>query len=80
VLVAESAPALLVDAVHFDENARAHMQVLQAGKTPVPLNAAEIEQINRHEMRDFHVGKLWAYYVNKGAKAGLVPQHWPTGA
>ena len=79
VLVAESAPALLVDAVHFDENARAHMQVLQAGKTPLPLSPAEIEQINKHEMRAFHVGKLWAYYVNKGRKAGVVPQDWPTG-
>lgn len=55
VLVAESVHALLVDAVHFDENARALLNVLQAGCTPLPLTEAEMEQINRHEMRPFHV-------------------------
>lgn len=71
-LVAESAPALLVDAVHFDENARAMMQALQAGREPLPLTEAEMEQIERHEMREFHVDKLWTYYVNKGRKAGVL--------
>ena len=41
IAVAESVPALLVDAVHFDENARAQMQVMQAGRKPVPLTDAE---------------------------------------
>ncbi len=72
VLTAESVPAILVDAVHFDENARAHMQALQAGKTPLPLTPEEIVQINKHEVRDFHIGKLWAYYLNKGRKAGVL--------
>ena len=76
VLVAESLPALLVDAVHFDENARALMQVLQAGRRPLPLTTAEIEAIDRHEMRDFHVAKLWKYYVGKGRAAGILPREW----
>jgi ribulose-5-phosphate 4-epimerase/fuculose-1-phosphate aldolase len=76
VLTAESLPALLVDAVHFDENARAQMQVLQAGKTPLPLTDAELEQIDRHEMREFHVGKLWSYYVRKGVKQNAIPGDW----
>ena len=80
VLVAESVPALLVDAVHFDENARALMQVLQAGAEPLPLTQAEREQINRHEMREFHVGKLWRYYVEKAETAGIVPAGWGLGA
>ena len=77
VLVAESLPALLVDAVHFDENARAQMQVMQAGKTPKRLTEAELEQIDRHEMREFHVGKLWDYYCRKGVKDGALPGGWP---
>ncbi len=75
-LVAESIPALLVDAVHFDENARAQMEVMQAGRKPLPLTDEEMEQINRHEMRDFHCGKLWAYYLRKGEKAGVLPDGW----
>lgn len=75
-LTAESVPALLVDAVHFQENALALMQVLQAGAEPLPLTEEELAQINKHEMRDFHVGKLWNYYVRKGVAAGIVPAAW----
>jgi L-ribulose-5-phosphate 4-epimerase len=71
VLVAESVPALLVDAVHFDENARALVTVLNAGAEPLPLTIDEREQINRHEMRVFHVDKLWRYYVDKARTAGI---------
>ncbi len=80
VLTAESLPALLVDAVHFDENARAQMQVLQAGRTPLPLTPGELEQIDKHEMRDFHCEKLWKYYVGKGAAARALPGEWDVGA
>lgn len=80
VLVAESVPALLVDAVHFDENARAMMTVLQAGAEPLPLTAREREQINRHEMRDFHVPKLWRYYLEKARHGGIVPGAWGLAA
>jgi len=76
VLVAESVPALLVDAIHFKENAKALMEVLQAGAKPIPLSKEEMEQINRHEIRDWHVAKLWNYYVRKGMSAGLVPTDW----
>jgi ribulose-5-phosphate 4-epimerase/fuculose-1-phosphate aldolase len=75
-LVAESVPALLVDAVHFEENAKAMMQVLQAGAEPVPFTDEELVQINKHEMRDFHIGKLWNYYVRKGVAEGVVPADW----
>lgn len=76
VLVAESIPALLVDAVHFDENARAQMTVLQAGKVPKALTDTELEQIDKHEMREFHVDKLWKFYALKGNKTGVVPADW----
>ena len=76
-LVAESLPALFVDAAHFDENARAQWEVLQTGRQPLPLTGAELEQIDRHEMRPFHVRKLWAYYCAKARRAGLIPAEWP---
>ena len=76
VLTAESLPALVIDGVHFAENAHALLQVLNAGQKPLPLTEAEIEQINRHEMREFHIGKLWQYYVHKALAAGALPADW----
>jgi L-ribulose-5-phosphate 4-epimerase len=75
-LVAESVPALLVDAVHFQENALAMMQVLQAGAEPEPLTDDELVQINKHEMREFHIGKLWNYYVRRAVSVNIVPARW----
>jgi L-ribulose-5-phosphate 4-epimerase len=75
-LVAESAKALFVDAIHFKENAVAQMQALQAGAKPLPLTDAEIEQIERMEMRDWHIKKLWNYYIRKGLKEGALPSDW----
>lgn len=80
VLTAESVPALLIDAVHFEENANALMQVMQAGAKPLPLTRAEMDQINRHEKRDHHIGKLWKYYIGKGIGAGLLSRDWSLGA
>ena len=75
-LVAESAQALFIDAVHFKENATAQMQALQAGAKPLPLTDAEIEQIEKMEMRDWHIKKLWNYYVRKGITEGVLPEEW----
>lgn len=80
VLTAESLPALVVDGIHFEENARAQLQVLNAGQKPLALTESEMEQINRHEMREFHVGKLWKYYVHKGRDAGALPADWDSDA
>ena len=76
VLVAESVRAAFVDAVHFAENARAQMQALQSGAKPIPLTADEMQQILRHETRDWHVRKLWNYYARKGAQQGVLPADW----
>ena len=62
--------------MHFDENARAQMTVLQAGKEPKALTDAELEMIDKHEMREFHVDKLWKFYALKGNKSGIVPADW----
>ena len=79
VLVAESVPALMVDAIHFEENARAQMAVLHAGAKPMPLTPQEIEEIVAHEVRAYHNGKLWKYYVQKGRRAGTLPSAWEDG-
>ncbi len=76
VLVAESVQALFVDAVHFKENARALMEVLQAGASPLPLTAEEIAQIEKMESRDWHVKKLWNYYLRKCLAEDLLPRDW----
>jgi L-ribulose-5-phosphate 4-epimerase len=75
-LVAESARALFVDAVHFKENATAQMQALQAGAKPIPLTEAEIAQIEKMEMRDWHIKKLWNYYVRKAFEEEVLPPAW----
>lgn len=74
VLVAESVPALFIDAVHFLENAKALMMVLQAGQEPMPLTGEEIAMIDRK--RDFHVQKLWNFYVRQGKSRGVIPDDW----
>jgi ribulose-5-phosphate 4-epimerase/fuculose-1-phosphate aldolase len=79
VVVAESTRALFVDAVHFKENARAMLEVLQAGARPLPLNDAEIEQIERMEMREWHIVKLWNYYARKALAEGVLPADWKAG-
>lgn len=76
LLVAESLPALFIDAIHFEENAQAQMQVLQAGAKPKALSDKEIEQILALEDRPHHIGKLWNYYIRKGINAGTVEKEW----
>jgi len=76
VLVAESVRALFIDAVHFKENAKALMEVLQAGAKPLPLTEAEIAQIERMEMREWHIKKLWSYYIRKALSEGVLPRDW----
>ena len=42
--------------------------MLSAGQKPLALTEAEMDRINRHEMREFHVGKLWKYYLHKAGE------------
>lgn len=75
VLVAESVPALMIDAVHFEENAEALARVLAMGK-PVPLTKAEAETMAYSFNRDRHVAKLWKYYVGRARAEGTIPANW----
>ena len=75
VLVAEDVPAILVDSVHFEENARALHRAASMG-TPKPLTADEIESFQGRFNREKHVAKLWKYYLGRGYGAGVLPAEW----
>jgi len=75
VVVAESVPAVLIDSVHFVENAQAMYQAAMLGKV-MPLTADETTAFARDFHRDRHVGKLWAYYVGRGRASSLLPADW----
>jgi ribulose-5-phosphate 4-epimerase/fuculose-1-phosphate aldolase len=71
VIVAESVEALFVDAVHFDENARAQLQACMLGALR-PLTPGELEALDETAERERHVRKLWSYYVARGQAAGIL--------
>src|SRR5579862_9370762 len=71
VCVAESVEGLLIDAVHFEENARAQVQALAIGPL-LPLTKDELELLTARDNRRQHIGKLWRYYVSKGMAEGAL--------
>lgn len=75
VVTAENIPAVLIDCVHFVENAEAMYRAASLG-TVVPLNASEIADFLREFDRPRHIAKLWHYYVGRGRAAGLLPTSW----
>jgi len=75
VVVAESIPGLLIDCVHFTENAEAQYRAQLLGKV-LPLTEAEIEAFKHDFKRARHLPKLWAYYVGRGRAAGVLPADW----
>ncbi len=75
VVAAENIPALLIDVVHFVENAEAAYAASLLGKIR-PLTAAEIENFSKDLKRAQHTKKLWKYYVGRALAAGLFPAEW----
>ena len=75
VIVAESVPAVLIDSVHFVENAQAMYDAACLGPV-VPLTEAEMAGFSDEFDRDRHIGKLWEYYVGRGRASGLLPDAW----
>jgi ribulose-5-phosphate 4-epimerase/fuculose-1-phosphate aldolase len=63
VIVAESVEAMLVDAIHFDENARAQLEASRLGAPLKPLTPDELRMLEAATERDRHVAKLWSYYL-----------------
>ena len=75
VVAAESVPAVLIDSVHFVENAVAFYQAAALGKV-LPLTAKEIDGFLHDFKRERHIPKLWKYYVSIGRNKGLLPKGW----
>lgn len=75
VIVAESVKALLIDSVHFVENAKALYDAHLLGEVE-PLTAGELEDFGRTFNRDRHVAKLWKYYVGRAVDDGIIPETW----
>ncbi|HSM19033.1 MAG TPA: class II aldolase/adducin family protein, partial [Hyphomicrobiales bacterium] len=75
VLVAEDPRALLIDGIHFEENATALRDAMAIGSLR-PLTEAECEMMASTFRRDHHISKLWAYYVGRGIKEGVLPESW----
>ncbi|MFM1813990.1 MAG: hypothetical protein RLZ98_685 [Pseudomonadota bacterium] len=75
VITAEDVQSLLIDSVHFVENAHAQYQAAALGKV-IPLSEKEMDDFDHHFIRDRHVKKLWKYYVGRARDAGIVPEAW----
>ncbi len=74
-IVAESVPALLVDCVHFVENAECLYHASVLGRV-IPLSAAEMDAFRHDFKRDMHTVKLWRYYAGRGREKGVLPEAW----
>jgi L-ribulose-5-phosphate 4-epimerase len=75
VITAESVPGVLIDSVHFVENAEVMYQAAALG-TVIPLSEKEIEGFLHDFRRDKHIAKLWKYYIGRGRDKGLLPKAW----
>ena len=75
VIVSESVPALLVDAVHFEENAKAMYDAARLG-TLKPLSPEEISEFAANFKREKHAVKLWRYFLSRGLESGAISKDW----
>jgi len=75
VVVAESVEALMIDAVHFVENAETMYKASMLG-TVKPLSQAEMQDIEAKTSRSNHIKKLWEYYTGNAVASGVFPANW----
>lgn len=75
VVVAEDVPHLLIDGVHFDENAHALLEAFRLGP-PDPMTDEELDIFEERFDRPKHAVKLWHYYTKRGFSSGLLPEDW----
>jgi L-ribulose-5-phosphate 4-epimerase len=75
VITAESVEAVLIDSVHFVENAEAMYHAAALGRV-VPLTKDDIANFASTFKRGSHISKLWTYYVQGGRASGLLPEEW----
>ncbi len=65
----------MVDAVHFEENAKAMYDAARLG-TPKPLTSGEITEFAANFKRAKHAVKLWRYFLSRGLESGAIPADW----
>ena len=70
MITAESVPAVLIDSVHFVENAETMYRATPLGPV-IALSETEMAGFLRDFDRPRHIAKLWEYYVGRG-RAGTV--------
>ena len=75
VLVAESIPHLLIDGVHFEDNAQALLDSAPLGP-PIPMSEQELDIFEQRFDRENHAVKLWKYYVGRGLKSDVLDGDW----
>ncbi len=75
VIASESIPTLMVDAVHFEENAKAMYDAARLG-TLKPLTSEEITEFAANFKREKHAVKLWRYFLSRGLGSGAIPKDW----
>lgn len=78
VVVAESVQAVLIDSVHFVENAVAMYHAAALGRVRA-LTAADMDAFEVAFKRQRHIDKLWEYYVGRGRTKGFLPEAWDLG-
>lgn len=76
VLTAESAPGILIDTVHFEDNLKAMKEALSFGGTLAPITDGDIARVMTTADREHRVRKSWNYYVAQGRRAGILPPEW----
>lgn len=77
-VTAENVEALLIDSVHFEENANTLFRAAALGKV-TGLSDDEMKSFLARFDRDAHIEKLWKYYVGRGSDAGIFPAKWLDG-
>jgi len=75
VVVAESVETLMIDAIHFVENAESMYKASMLGSV-TPLSQADMAEIAGKMNRKAHAAKLWDYYTGIAVKAGALPGEW----
>jgi L-fuculose-phosphate aldolase len=75
VIVSEDIPSLMVDAVHFEENAKAMYDAARLGPLR-PLTDEEVSEFAANFKRAKHASKLWRYFLGRGLDSGAIPREW----
>jgi L-ribulose-5-phosphate 4-epimerase len=75
VVAAESVQAVLIDSVHFVENAVAMYRAAALGRVRA-LTDADMDAFEVAFKRQRHIDKLWEYYVGRGKTKGFLSEDW----